>query len=456
MNPERPAPSEGQPISRRDLTRLLGAAGLAGAFGAPWLLSAVASAQPKQPTRQDPKKAIPAAAGGNKTPSILDGIIKPGRERSWTFKVALRLSSYQQELSQTPKDSMPKIIPFKFTTAAMVFPILESTAGSSCEPKNLVSKLRWDGNTLDIKPEVSAAYAAGTKLARWHMKDLAGRTLDLDLDIPMDTWEVVFDEAKAAKAVWPTGNKWGRIAQSTFGTQMGVEASSPVVAEAVRQWTAGKPPQSIPPLQLAKFLAGKVLETVQPSGDGLVSSRSGLLQGFDIRGAEATLKSAPPRGSEHDIACVLCAVYRNAGLPARTVIGYDVTKSKGEDSGLKRSKGGDDIRSWVEFCLYDETTNTEVWVPVDIMRQRKSGTKPPPLDKPWKFFGHNEDLDDVMPISFQYHPPTTVVAHGSPCFWGWLTTPELQVAEQTLRFQCITTPKRGGDKDKDKKGPYGK
>ena len=42
-------------------------------------------------------------------------------------------------------------------------------------------------------------------------------------------------------------------------------------------------------------------------------------------------------------------------------------------------------------------------------------------------------------LDFHYHPPLSgVVAHGSPCFWGWITMPEMQQAEQTVRFQANT------------------
>jgi hypothetical protein len=79
---------------------------------------------------------------------------------------------------------------------------------------------------------------------------------------------------------------------------------------------------------------------------------------------------------------------------------------------------------------------------VDVVRQRKSGSKAPPLDRPWKYFGNNDDTDSIIPIAFHYHPPTTVVAHGSPCFWGWITFPEMQYgAEQMVRFVTITAPK---------------
>lgn len=437
------------------MARLLGAAGLGG-FG---MLAGVGSAfgQPaSQPTRTpgrpnaERQRPAPTTPGAPK--SFLEDVITKGRTRNWTLKTFLQVQSYQTPINQMPADKMPTILAFKFTTAAIVLPISPASAG--CEPnmKSLQSDLRMDQRTIEAKPQIGENYPAGTRLARWEMRNGEGRLVSLDTQIALTTWEVAFDEAKAAKATWPAGNKWPKVPQSTFAPQKWVESSSPVVAEAVRQWTEGKPPQAVSPVQLAKHFLGKVVETIQISGDGLVSGRTGMLQGFDLKGAEQTLRDK--RGSEHDMACVLCAVYRNAGLPARTVIGLDVTESKGQDSVLGGKKKGDRLRSWVEFCLYDESTGKELWVPVDPARQRGNSSRVPAFDRPWKYFGNNDDLDDVLPIAFQYHPPTTVIAHGSPCFWGWLTTPELQFAEQSMRWLTATTPIRPDNEDSKKKGPY--
>lgn len=149
---------------------------------------------------------------------------------------------------------------------------------------------------------------------------------------------------------------------------------------------------------------------------------------------------------------LLAAVYRAAGLPARTVIGFDVSAKKDRDGFLDKGKSGPQkLRAWVEFCLYDEAAQREVWVPVDVVRMRQSSSRAPALNRPWKFFGTHDELENVIPIAFQYHPPTTVVAHGAFGLWGWLTTPEIPLVKQHLRLDAITTPKRGGDRQRDRR-----
>lgn len=474
----------GDGLSRRDAARVLAAAA-----GAGWLASISLAqqgagtgpgrAQPQRPTRPGtrPGQSAPGAANpaqgpdanapdAGKQPSFLDKLLIKGGEKSWTIRTIVHLDSYQNVVRNPqpggaaptgpgagvplgPGGSqpyLPEIQPFKFETAALVFPCLAGTAASSTDLENIKGKLTFDGKDVTGQPTVLDGLSCGSRYQRWDMRDKAGRQIDFEVELPVTCWEVKADEAVAAKAVWPQGGRWPADAQSTFtdgaGSTIAPALPGAEVQSALKSWTGGKPPTEVKPWELARFLAGKVLETVQPSGDGLVSSQSGLLQGFVLQGAEKTLSTR--RGSEHDIACLLAAVYRAAGLPARTVIGYDVTKTKGDDKGFTGRSGSGSLRSWVEFCLYDEPAQASLWVPVDVVRQRRSGNVAPTGGRPWRFFGSNDETDDVIPLAFHYHPPTTVMAHGSPCLWGWLTTPEVQRAEQTVRFIVNTAVKRGG------------
>jgi hypothetical protein len=383
-----------------------------------------------------------------KGPSFLDNVITQGRTRNWTLRPQVHLASYQTDPSKLGRPGYKElqVIRLKFETAAVVFPVPYGSAGHVCDTEGVKGTLYFDDKPVDSEIDFADNYAAGTRLARWEMVKREGRELDLKLDIPMTCWETVFDEKLAEQAIWPPSGAWPGEAQSTFGPQHGVDYTAPNIADAISQWTNNNDPKKLKPVALAKFLASKVLDATQPSGLGLVNARNGEVEGFELQGASRTLSLG--RGSEHDIACLLCAVFRAAGLPARTVIGYDVKETKGEDSGfLGKDRGSAKLRSWVEFYLFDEVANKGLWVPVDIVRQRKSSSKAPALDRPWKFFGTNDELDDIMPVAFQYHPPTTVVAHGSYAFWGWLTTPSLQEGpSQYIQFQSMTTPNRGKPK----------
>jgi hypothetical protein len=467
------APASEQRLTRREAitgaAALAALAGLAGPIGS-------AFAQPKSggksgspATSAPPAKAPSTPAPPPTTPATpkdaiaVDKLLRKGGSADWSLKTYVHLDSYQNVNVQNPStgpgagnpNAQPPVtvIPFDFQTAAIVFPALLKTATSEGTPGGVSALIKVDGKTVTSAPTWLEDLPSGSRYGKWEMRDIKGRTIDIDFETRCKSWELTFDEATANKVQWPKNGRWSSDAASSLGTQMldklaYVDPASPGVKAAVDKWTAGKAAQSIPPVQLAKFLAGRVLEAVQPSGNGLMTSSTGQMQGFRLTTPDATLRDA--RASEHDIAALLCSIYRFVGLPTRIVTAYDVTKSQGGSGGFARQSEGE-IRSWVEFCVMDESvldTKTgrpmQAWIPVDIVRQRQSSSRAPALDRVWKFFGNNEDADDLIPLAFYFHPPLNgAVAHGAPCLWGWMTTPETQKASQSIRFMA-STPARTG------------
>jgi len=427
----------GNEVTRREAVMLSGAAAL-------YLLAsgqATAMAQPLGKKKKDNDKDDD---DDDKKPD-LSKLLLAGDSHDWTLKVDVNVNAYVERDGK----GMPVSHDFNLATAAIVFPVLKDSASHKTYPATLTSKLTFNDVLIADKPAgFEDKYPCGTRLGRWEIKDKKGREVRLQVDIPMTCWQTRFDIKRASKLTWP--GTWPAVPMSTFTDLQSLGADkngNPVVlinhaAEnikaLVKKWTDGKDPRSVAPVALAQFLAGQVLEYIQPSGDGLSFLRNSGFQGFDLIGAEQAV--ATRRGTEQDVACVLTAVYRAAGLPARVVIGYDLSKERGDDANFleKRSSSVPLFRTWVEFCLYEESSPKELWVPVDINRQRKISSR---NSKNWKYFGDNDDLEYVLPISHQFHPPTTVISHGAPCFWGWLTTPEAQVATQFIRFNSITTPK---------------
>ncbi len=423
-------------------------------------LAGTAPAQPSSGGRPAarPSGKAPVAVAGK---SFLERVIQRRNPTEWKLQTFIHLDSYQSTNvgsptkgpgAGTPGQSPVTIIPFNFETAAIVFPVPPSTAGSEMPDRGVTGRIRMDGTSFQAKPTWIPDLPCGAKYGRWDLTTFKGRAIDLEFETLQTCWEIVFDEAAANKAVWPTANKWSADARSAWDAQLGIEPGLASVREALSKWCEGKPPQSIPPVQLAKFLASKVLEGIQPSGDGLVSSQTGLLQGFALKGHDTVLKDS--RGSEHDIAALLCALYRAAGLPARIIIGFDVSESDPQTAGLVHNGEGA-VHTWVEFCVEDETVlaangfPTRLWIPVDVARQRKTSNKAPPLDRPWKYFGSSDQTDSMIPLAFHFHPPLSgAVAHGSPLLWGWMTTPEAQPAVQSIRFLAgqpskTVTPRNG-------------
>jgi hypothetical protein len=406
-----------------------------------------------QPKGKEPVKATAPTIDMNK-------LITPAKIHDWTLKGEINVQSWveQRDLRQSPQ-----VHEFEFTSAHIVFPVLRSSSCHRVYDRELKSELRFNETIMAEKPTelLEGAFPCGTRLGRWDLKapagqKLKGREMKLEIDIPMTSWRTTFDEKLAEYVPWPTG-RWGPVAASTFtdlqrvGDRALVNHTTEGVQALVKQWCGNKDPKAIGPVALAKWLASNVLEYIQVSGDGLRFADNGLFEGMDIRGSEDALRTR--RGTEQDVTCAVAAVYRAAGLPCRTVIGFDVLDDKGgKDSFLKRRRDVPAFRSWVEFCLYDEKTRKEVWVPVDVNRQKKMSSRILNNMKGWQFFGHNDEFDMVCPFAFQFHPPTTVIAHGSIAFWGWLTFgDEAPKGEQYLRFNAITTPKTSGSQDERKK-----
>ncbi|MBL8763977.1 MAG: transglutaminase domain-containing protein [Phycisphaerae bacterium] len=372
-------------------------------------------------------------------PAANSVLLQRQRTRDWTLTTFVKLQSFTVT---TPDNAPPVVGTFNLARAAVLFPVNKSTGASLTVIDGVRGVLSFSGKQVDTTPEYNEGYPSGTRLGRWEVLNLDSRDLELKVEIPVQCWSVRFNEERANKLQWPQSG-WPEEAASTLRPQMFVEFDDPAVRDLLKEWTGGKDPKSVLPVPLAKFLAGRVMEHVQLSGNGLTFTRSGEIAGLALQGAAAVAKSR--KGSEHDLTCLLAAIYRAAGLPARTVIGYDIVDQEGKgDKFLSRNKGAAKIRSWIEFALVDDQSGELIWVPVDMVRQRNESSRAPNLNQPWPFFGNNDDLDLVIPFAFQFTPPTNVEYYGSPAFYGWSTDPAVIVATQTLRFLHFATPVKGG------------
>jgi hypothetical protein len=371
----------------------------------------------------------------------------------WTLTVTVIVNAFQEQYAT---DHSPAIEYFDFETAAVVFPVIKDTAASQTNDSRFKGSLYFDGRLSDESPKfLPDPYPSGTRLAKWQIADKRGRSVKLNVEIAMTCWQTKFDEKAAAAVGWPKG-PFPPAAASTLEPQNYIDRSPDgkpydmkPVKDLLNRLTDGRSPKSQAPVALAKWIAGEVVRGIQPSGAGLRSARTGQLEGIDLQGAPQTAERS--RGSEFDIVCLLAALYRQAGLPARTVIGWDTGDSTGSGDTFLKNTDQQRLRAWVEFALYDEASKTLTWVPVDVARIRNSSTRPPSIDQPWPYFGSHDRLDGVIPFAFQFHPPTTVLAYGSPGFWGWLVTPEPpKHAWQSLTFMAITTPKTSQDQIRDR------
>ncbi len=337
----------------------------------------------------------------------------------------------------------------EFDTAAVVFPLLKGSASHAGGVAT--GTLKVDGILASEKYETLTGYPAGTELGKWSFKDTFGSSVTLEVTQPVTCSRTTLNESAAEKLDWPKA--WPEEAQSAMARQWYVDlgAKGPLdmtpVKDQLSKWMGGRDPKSLPPAKLAKFLAGQTAQLIQTSGPGVVYNRTSEIEGIDVHGALEALSAG--KGSDVDLVCLLAAVYRQAGLPARTVFGYEWDGSRNKDR-LFQKKGASQYRSWVEFALVDPTAKEPlIWVPVDVVAIRKTSSRVGDLNRPWKGFGTCDDFDAVVPFAFQLIPPTDVVAHGSPAFYGWMVTPKPpENVTQAIRFDVGVTPKSGEDQMK--------
>jgi len=421
-----------------------------------------------QPTTPAAKPAPPTAASTRKPPTEPGPYLeRVDEQRDYTLSVSLDIKSDRSDARDG--NGQPVIGQFKFDSLAMVFPIVPNTSNANILERSILGTLKIDDREMtDTKPALLAnqlagkLYHSGTRLLRFNTEDPATcRRIRLDFTLQMSLWKTKFNETEAMTVPWPTG-PWPATAAATLEPQMFIDFEgsrepngalqafydTDQLNALVKQWTNGDP-KKVKPVTLAKYIAGKMISEFQFSGQGLQFLRTSQLQGFTLQGVPETIKRR--RGSDFDLCSVLVAVYRNAGLPARIVIGLDDGLAGGQKNVFTGDQTTQELCCWVEFCLYDEAKNTLNWIPVDIKGMKGGSSRPGPLERPWAFFGSSEEMDHMAPLAFGFHPPTTVESYGAPALWGWLMNPQPPtLAYQAIRFRMDTTAKRGGDKDKKK------
>lgn len=439
------------------------------------LASGQAIAQNKQaPPAKDPKdKQTQPAAAPPKNPELLPGpYITRDMPKDWTLRSRVRITSNPpgmgaQILALPPGQlrddnavnagNQPV---FSFQTLTVVFPIAPETAG--CAPKEGSDAVQgWlqvddrqvsDQPSIKSKQSIGKLLGAGARFAQFttqtgseptEVPNGMAREVQIQVEVPMTCYRTKFDEKAAMEVEWPK-NDWPPVVKAVFQPQVYVETGNDgrpydaaKIKETANKW-AGGDPHLLRPVELAKTIAAEVVRNIQPSGDGKAVLRTGELQGFLLNGVDQTL--ATGKGTEYDITCLLTALYRAAGLPARVIIGVEAEDV--DRKFLEKRGGKGKLRTWVEFALYDEVNNTLNWVPVDIVKIRKQSSRPQPVRNPWKYFGSHDELNLITPIALHFHPPTSVIAYSVPGLWGWMVTPAPpSQAYQALYFDAYRSSK---------------
>ncbi len=406
-------------------------------------MSGTVRAQPNQARRPDPPPAL---------------TIDTANQRHWTVHYEIRIKPPQIRVSR-PVDlaASPLILT---AGATFAFPLIPDTSMSRANQRRFEGRLRVSNREVDSEPDIESGYQAYTDLAFWRMGPAETRLIDLVVETSMTSYETRIDERVARLYAWPEA-PWSNGMVLCLEPQLFVESLDPVVVGLVERWTRGDP-RKARPYDLAKFLAGRVVDHMNITDDiflsasrspitGIQPPATAFLSGYNVSGAAYAAREGV--GSPLDMACLLTAVYRAAGLPARLVVGLDVEKTNESRFPV--------VRAWTEFFLPIEpkpdpadpdrpiavTDRDGQWVPVDISSQEAFSSRAPPFDQRWQFFGHNEEFDFIAPFTFHWHPPTAVTTvAGAPAFYGWLPFDQfLPAGDQEIRMWAFETPLRGDD-----------
>ena len=314
--------------------------------------------------------------------------------------------------------------------------------------------------------------------------------IEFSLQAPVATHETVYDDARAARIDWPT--EWPEWVRPALEPSPYIPSDHAFVRETLNDWTNSLP-RSMPPAVLAKHLAKRIVDSVQPLETGVavwpyaarwrglindpcdpvLSARTTRveqrgsnptpyalrfadrrvafqLRGFDVddrrlfRNQDCFVpRIREPvetgRANPAVTANLYAALLRAAGIPARVVIGIELTPAELRtvpDAHLPGRPQQDliindvritnrvaQLRFWNEFFLYDEAANRGEWIPVDLFRQRLESSRAPDIDRPWRYFGNHDELDEIVPITSVYTPFGADMPDWVPALWGWRTQP---------------------------------
>ncbi|MEM9082667.1 MAG: transglutaminase-like domain-containing protein [Planctomycetota bacterium] len=365
---------------------------------------------------------------------ILRNLPSPFREFTMKAEVVIR----------SPND-VPRDRAFVLERSSFVYPIFPDTSAHEALEDTYEAILIVEDEEVDDEIDLLDGYQGGISLAKLEAFNIRADTIRFRVEMEVISFETRIDEKRAAAVGWYDVGERSAEAQSLLQPQLFIESDDEIFSNLVEEWTEGNP-RALPPYLLAKFLAKQVVESYQPVEDSIeIVTRGpfptvlGFLNGVDILGARHA--AIEGRGPVLDIANYLCAVYRAAGIPARLVVGFDVAESDKEKFPI--------ITAWVEFMLYDAERDQEEWIPVDIVKQREFSSRAPAIDRPWEYFGKNEEFDSVVPLGFHWHPPTTVTNAGPPALWGWLPEPVAPAADQLLNYEARGRQRTVEDREPD-------
>ncbi len=371
------------------------------------------------------RQAVPTMSGALMILSIglsmttppLSDVIEWKQEKEYLVKVEVHVEAYQ-DITQVEDQ-----YPMNLKNTPIVFPMAVNGGAHELDLTRLSPKLYLEDTLVraDFKL-LNVGGGTDSQLARFVIKEFKGKQIDMRFEEYVMCYDVKVDERAALKIEWP--ESWDEEVQSALLPQLYIESTNETIAQAVRRLVGDNPREKVTPYLLAKILLRGVVQNFQVTGTSISKTMRESIDGINVEGAEKAL--AAKRGTLFDAVCLYVAMCRSAGIPTRPVIGLD-NRKRGE------------LTAWAEFYL-----PTAGWVSVDLRKMIAGPGVMKKLDRAWDGFGTNENLNELVPISYYFHPPAGVVAggtRGKPMLWGWFPVPAHTPTNQRMRLQLQDAPK---------------
>jgi transglutaminase-like putative cysteine protease len=217
-----------------------------------------------------------------------------------------------------------------------------------------------------------------------------GQIIGLEFRQRTTTWASVIDDAAAAQLPWP---EWyPEDVQDGLAPSLGIPSEDPFFAGIVRE-LFGADVTSVAPYIAAKRIAGHVASNFQLTRPRIYRGLAGTIDGYVVN--DLITASREGQGSPVDMICLTVAIMRAAGIPARPVFGVTAADDKADEV-----RGRETLTMWAEFYL-----DGAGWVPFDPERLRGNGSwRNTPPDRPWPNFGTWKDLNQRIPMAYEFVP----------------------------------------------------
>jgi len=233
--------------------------------------------------------------------------VKQVSPKDMTLTVEVRIHMDNHTQRQSFRDpftgqsvDMPLITPMPFNTLGFVFPLVPRTGSMDLFADDVTGVLRINGSESTDQFRVLSGYPAGVKLGVWDAGSqdtvTEARQIELHLEAPQRLYNTQMDENAAMAVMWPS-MAWPAEAASCLAPQLYVEAGvddhgqvrlyeDKLLKAAMKEMFEDKGFKDItrvPPVRVAKMITAKVWDTVQITGEGMVSCGPASSRGWTCR-----------------------------------------------------------------------------------------------------------------------------------------------------------------------------